>query len=150
MINNKETQSEAMLPEFAKVLNGETTSVEDKDPDVSTFEIPGHNILLRPLHVQEKTKSGIILAPKTTYDAQYLMNVCKVLKLGRTAYTQDIFKDSGPYCKEGDYILIPKLSGQKVCYKSTPLVLLACDKVLAVIADPSDIDPHFNLNTTAY
>lgn len=145
MINTK-TSEETFNPDFDKVINGETTPMDYPDPDTNGFRIMGHNLLLRALHVEGKTKGGIILSSKTSHDISYLMNVCKVLKVGPTAYTQEIFKDSGPYCKEGDYILIPRLSGQKVKFKGVPLTILACDKVLAVIDNPMDIDSHFNLS----
>lgn len=145
MINTR-TQEQGLNADFDKVINGETTSVEVPDPDITGFTLTGHNLLLRPLHIEGKTKSGIILASKTHHDIAYLMNVCKVLSVGPTAYTQDIFEKSGPFCKVGDYVLIPRLSGQKVKYKGYPLTILACDKILAVIDNPQDIDPHFNLS----
>jgi co-chaperonin GroES (HSP10) len=125
--------------------NEETTELNHKDPDVSGFHVPGHNLVLRPIHIEGKTKGGIILADKTQHDIAYLMNVCKVLKIGKTAYTQEMFKDTGPWCKVGDYVLIPRISGQKIKWQGTPLTLLGCDKILAVLDNPRDIDPNFNL-----
>ena len=123
-----------------------STPVDAPDPDITGFNITGYNIVLRPLHVEGKTKGGIILATKTQQDVQYLMNVCKVLKLGPRAYVQDLFKETGPWCKEGDYVLIPKIGGQKILYKGTPITIIPCDRVIAVLDDPKDIDPNFNIS----
>lgn len=128
-------------------INTETTSINDPDPDLSGFHVPNHTVILRPLHVEGKTKGGVILASKTHHDISYLMNICKVLKLGDRAYKQDLFSESGPWCKEGDYVLIPRLGGQKIKYQGTPITMIACDKILAVIDDPSSVDPNFNIST---
>lgn len=125
-----------------------STNVDDPDPDIKGFNITGHNLVLRPLHVEGKTKGGIILASKTQQDIQYLMNVCKVLKLGPRAYVQDMFKETGPWCKEGDFVLIPKIGGQKILFKGTPLTIIPCDRVIAVLDNPKDVDPNFNISTS--
>lgn len=147
MISTTTSDDNVFTEDFQKIVHGETTSNTIPDPDVTGFKLCGHNLLLRPLHIEGKTKGGIIIASRTQHDIAYLMNVCKVLKIGPTAYTQDIFEKSGPFCQEGDFILIPRLAGQKVKYKGVPLTILSCDKVLAVIDNPQDIDPHFNLGS---
>lgn len=129
------------------ITNQETTSVNDADPDLSGFSVPNHCIVVRPLHVEGKTKGGVILTGKTHHDLSYLMNVCKVLKLGDRAYKQELFEETGPWCKPGDYVLIPRLGGQKIKYQGTPITLISCDKILAVVDDPSSVDPNFNIST---
>jgi co-chaperonin GroES (HSP10) len=133
--------------EEMSILDEDTTSLESPDPDLSKERIPNHSIVVRPVHIVGKTKSGVILPSKTKHDIAYLTNVCKVLKLGDTAYTQEMFEKTGPWCKEGDYVLIPKLSGQKIKFKGIPLILISCDKVLWVLGNPEDVDPNFNIST---
>ena len=127
------------------VIDESKTDLEHK-VDVSDFHITGWNILVRPVKVSNKTKGGIILAEQTRDDVQYLNNVCEVLKLGPLAYkTSDLFKETGPWCKEGDYVIIPKNAGQKLLYKQTPVTLIKCDSVLGVIDDPTVTDPTYNI-----
>ncbi len=128
-------------------INDESTPIDSSDPDLSGFHIMNHCIVLRPVHVEGKTQGGVILASKTHQDISYLTNVCKVLKLGSKAYTQDMFDDTGPWCKEGDFVLIPRLGGQKIKYQGVPLTLLSCDKVLAVLDDPKILDNTYNIST---
>lgn len=128
-------------------INDDTTSIEDEDPDITGFNITGHRLLLRPLHIEGKTKGGVLLATKTQHDLSYLMNVCKVLALGPRAYKQDMFEDTGPWCQPGDYVLIPRLSGQKIKFKGVPLTMISCDQILAVLDNPKDVDPNFNIST---
>jgi len=112
--------------------------------DTSGFNITGYNILVQPTKVDEKTKGGIYIPDEAKDDINYLNNICLVLALGPTAYTQEGF-NGVPYCKVGDYVLIPKNSGTKILLRGVPVVLVACDRVLAVVDDPATIDPKFNI-----
>lgn len=133
-----------MVEQLSKI-NSDKSSNKEKDPDITGFKITGHNLLVRPIQVEGKTKSGLILTDSTREDIAYLMNICKVLDVGPTAYTQSCFEKSGPWCKKGDYVLIPKTSGQKIMFKGFPLTLVSCDKVLAVVEDPTTIDVNYNI-----
>ena len=126
------------------ILSEATTGVDTPDPDLSGFKVCGWQVVLRPLHIDSKTKGGIILTDSLKDDANCLMNVCKVLKLGSLCYTQEGFQGE-KWCKEGDYVLIPKLTGQKISYKGYPITIVNCDRIIAVLEDPQDIDPNFNL-----
>lgn len=126
------------------ILNVESTSVNDKDPDLTGFEIHGINILVRPVHVEAKTKGGILLTDKLQDDASYLTNVGKVLAIGSLAYTQEEFGGES-WCKVGDYVLLPKLAGNKIKYKGVPLIIVGCNKVMATLDDPKTVDMNFNL-----
>lgn len=135
-----------MVQELSKT-NTETTPIDAEDPDLTDFIVHNHMIVVRPLHVEGKTKGGLYLAGKTQHDLSYLMNVCKVLKLGKRAYVQDKFEDTGPWCEVGDYVLLPRLGGQKIKFKGVPLTLISCDQVMATIQNPADVDPNFNIST---
>jgi co-chaperonin GroES (HSP10) len=129
----------------------ETTEITQPDPDTSGFKLVGHNLLLKPVHIAAKTKGGLLLANKTQHDLSYLINICKVLEVGPTAYTQELFKHPEtqeviPWCAKGDYVLIPRLGGQKIKFKGTPLTIISCDRVIAVLENPADIDPNFNIS----
>lgn len=131
--------------EALSILNTETTPHDSKDPDLTEFDIKGWNLVVRPVHVEGKTKGGIILTDKTQGDASYLMNVGKVLKMGTQCFTQEDIFNGERWCEVGDYVLIPKLTGQKVKYKGVPLTIISCDRIIATIKDPKDIDPNFNI-----
>jgi co-chaperonin GroES (HSP10) len=133
-------------------LNDDTTSIDDKDPDISGLHILGHQLLLRPVSVDDKTSSGMAIPKKTQHDVAYLMNVCKVLAMGPMAYTQDVFKhpetgETVPYCKVGDFVMVPRLGGQKIKYKGVPLTIISCDRPMLRVDNPREIDPNFNIST---
>lgn len=128
------------------IVNTEKSSVNDPilKPDELGFKITGHNLVLQPVEVEEVTKSGIILTAQTIDDVKYLNNVCRVVQKGSLAYTQDAFKGE-VWCEVGDYVLIPKNSGQKFLLGGIPAIIISCDKVLATIDDPAVVDPRYNL-----
>ena len=80
------------------------TDAEEKvDPKVLP-ELPGFNLLIRPVSVKSETKGGILLPNSTKEDMAYLTTVGKVLAVGDLAY-KDVDKfPSGAWCKEGDYV----------------------------------------------
>lgn len=130
---------------FLQNLEDEHTSEINQKVDISGFKTMGHNLLLRPISHEKKTRHGIILTDKTSNDMTYLTNVCEVISMGPTAYTQEMFDKSGPWCEVGDFVVIPKLSGFKIKYKGVPLIVISCDKIVGVVKDPNDLDPTFNL-----
>jgi co-chaperonin GroES (HSP10) len=127
------------------VLDDDKADLNATDPDIEGFHLKGHNILVMPVKVSNKTKYGVHLSDNTKDDVQYLTNMGKVLSFGPRAYVQDIYQESGPACKVGDYVLIPKLAGQKIKYKGVTLTIVPCDRVIAVIDDPKDFDPNFTI-----
>lgn len=130
------------------VLDKETSDIDLPDPDLSGFHLKGWNILVRPVTVKDKIalKGGksLFIPGSTSDDINYLSNVCKVLKVGSLAFTQEGFQGQ-VWCKEGDFVLLPKLTGTKIKYKNVSLNMIACDRVLAVIDDPKEIDPNFQI-----
>lgn len=123
----------------------ETTPLEMQDPDLEGLKIPNHCLVLRPIKIGKKTKQNVILPDSTHSDVSYLTNVCKVLKLGDRAYKQEMFNESGPWCKVGDFVVIDRFEGRKVRFKGIPLTLLSCDRIIAILDNPEDIDPIYNI-----
>jgi len=126
------------------ILDETKTKMSEGPVDFSGFNLQGWNILVQPTKVDEKTKGGIILPDEARDDVAYLNNVALVLAVGPMAYTQEAFKGVA-WCKPGDYVLLPKNSGTKILLRGVPVLLIACDRVLAVIDDPATIDPKFNI-----
>jgi hypothetical protein len=69
------------------------TDAEVPDPEVLP-EIPGYNILVRPVSVKSETKGGIILPDSLKSDMAYLTTVGRVLRVGNLAYADDKFQRS--------------------------------------------------------
>lgn len=131
-------------------MGNAVNAVEDQDtshlpdPDLSGLKLPGWGIIARQVAYKEKTDSGLYLAPKFNEDAKYLNYVAKVLKVGDMAYNdKEVWGE--PWCKEGDYVVFPRLAAERFEYDGIPLVLLGEKAVLFTVDDPSKINVKFGL-----
>jgi co-chaperonin GroES (HSP10) len=101
----------------------------------------GWRLLLLPVKLEEKTKGGVYLTDDTISMAQIAGNVCKVLKVGPSAYNdKDRFPD-GPWCKEGDWVVITKYAGSRLYIDGGELRIVNDDEVIAQVDDPLSILP---------
>jgi len=117
---------------------------EIEDPEVLP-ELPGFNVLVRPVSVKNQTKGGILLPDSTRDDMAYLTTVGKVLALGDLAYLDKDKFPVGAWCTVGDYVCYGKHAGTKLVYKGVRLILLFDDQITMKVGDPKDLDPTFNL-----
>jgi co-chaperonin GroES (HSP10) len=63
-----------------------------------------------------------------------------VLKLGVDAYKDEKRFPSGPYCKEGDWVIFRAYSGTRVKIHDKEFRLINDDTVEAVVEDPRGIE----------
>ena len=101
----------------------------------------GYRMLVRPWSGQAKTKGGVILTDETVEESQITTNICKVLKTGSLCYKDKERYPDGPWCKEGDWVIITRYSGSRVKIDGGELRIVNEDEILAVVDDPRDILP---------
>jgi len=65
--------------------------------------------------------------------------VLYVLKMGTEAYADTTKFPNGPWCKEGDFVLIRTYSGTRFKINGTEFRLLNDDQIEAVVEDPRGI-----------
>jgi len=115
---------------------------EKKKQELEKIPQPcGFRIVLFPLKLDSKTSSGIHLTDETIDQAQITTNICKVLRIGSEAYKDKERFPTGPWCQEGDWVLITKYSGSRIQIEGGELRIINDDEVLAVLDDPRDILP---------
>ena len=98
----------------------------------------GYHILVAIPEIEAKYESGIIKADSTMHYEEVLSTVFFVVKLGPDAYKGELFK-SGPWCKEGDFILARPNSGTRLKIHGREFRLINDDSVEAVVDDPRGI-----------
>ena len=98
----------------------------------------GDPILVAIPEIEEKYDSGIIKADSTKHFEEVLSTVFFVVKLGPDAYKGERFT-SGPWCKEGDFILARPNSGTRLKIHGREFRLINDDSVEAVVDDPRGI-----------
>lgn len=102
-------------------------------------EPSGYRILCAVPDVEEKTAGGIYKADTTMQYEELTTPVLFVLKIGPDAYKDEKRFPSGPWCKEGDFILTRPMAGSRVKIHGREFRLLNDDAVEAVVEDPRGI-----------
>ena len=98
----------------------------------------GYHILVAIPEIEEKYESGLIKADTTKHFEEVLSTVFFVVKLGPDAYKGERFT-SGPWCKEGDFILARPNSGTRLKIHGREFRLINDDSVEATVDDPRGI-----------
>ena len=99
----------------------------------------GWRIAILPYRGAEKTKGGIVLADETQKKTQ-LATVCGyVLRMGDLAYADEGKFPTGPWCKEGDWIVFGRYAGARIPIDGGEIRFINDDEVLGVLKDPEDI-----------
>ena len=101
----------------------------------------GWRMVLFPLKLKEKTKGGLLLTDETVEQSQITTNICKVLKMGALCYKDENKFPTGPWCKEGDWVLITRYAGSRIRIDGGELRIINDDEILATVDDPRDILP---------
>jgi len=136
-------------PHLGGAIPGGEWYSEMEVPDPSPLPEPALNyIVVRPVNVKGKTKSGNIVLPDSTKDdLDYMTTVGRVLVMGPRACNDAEIWGIGnrlfPACTVGDWVCYDKYSGTKFIYKGVKLLLMLDRQVLMKITTPEDIDPWF-------
>jgi len=101
----------------------------------------GFRLVILPLMLKKKTEAGLHLTDETIEQAQITTNICKILKVGPDAYKDKERFPNGPWCKEGDWVIIAKYAGSRITIEGGELRIINDDEILATIDDPRDILP---------
>ena len=103
-------------------------------------EPKGYKILIAMPGSEEKTEGGIIKATVTRQLEEVGAMYGMVLKLGPDAYADKKRFPNGPYCKEGELILMRSYSGTRFKIHGKEFRLINDDSVEAVIDDPRGLE----------
>lgn len=118
------------------------TAILDKSAEEKATQLPipsGWHILITLPEAEEKYESGLIKADETRRFEEVLATVFFVVRLGPDAYTDKTKFPTGPWCKEGDFILARPNSGTRLKIHGREFRLINDDTVEAVVQDPRGI-----------
>lgn len=102
-------------------------------------EPKGYRILCAVPHVEDEYDGGIIKAEDTKKIEEQTTVVLFVVKLGDLAYKDKDRFPTGPWCKEGDFVLTRPYSGTRVVIHGREFRIINDDTVEAVVEDPRGI-----------
>jgi len=102
-------------------------------------EPSGYHILVTIPESEDTYESGLIKADETRRFEEALATVFFVIKMGPDCYNDTTKFPTGPWCKEGDFILARPNSGTRLKIHGREFRLINDDTVEAVVADPRGI-----------
>ena len=127
-------------------LNGKTLKSAPAEPEVPIEErakmLPdpsGYRILCGIPDVEDQTEGGIFKADMTKQFEELTTPVLFVIKIGPDAFKDEKRFPSGPWCKEGDFILTRPHAGSRVKIHGREFRIINDDSVEAVVEDPRGI-----------
>lgn len=116
----------------------EISAVEVSKRKASQLPTPsGYRMLVVLPEVKQKTDGGIIRPDELRQKEQQASTLAFVLKQGPDCYTDATRFPNGPWCKEGDWVLIRAYAGSKVKIHGKEFRLINDDTVEAVVEDPT-------------
>ena len=121
-------------PEDSTVLPETAEQKAKQLPDPS-----GYRILCALPDIESKYDSGIVKADITMHHEELLTTVLFVLKMGPDCYKDEKRFPSGPWCKEGDFILVRPHAGTRVKIHGREFRIINDDSVEGVVEDPRGI-----------
>lgn len=127
-------------------VDGKVLNAPPKEPEVPledrAKQLPdpaGYRILCGIPDIEEKTAGGIFKSDETMKFEELTTPVLFVLKIGPDAFKDTTRFPSGPWCKEGDFILTRPHAGSRVKIHGREFRLINDDSVEAVVEDPRGI-----------
>ncbi len=102
-------------------------------------EPAGYHMLVALPEMEETYESGIIKADSTKHFEEVLSTVFFVVKLGPDCYTDKEKFPTGPWCKQGDFVLARPNSGTRLKIHGREFRIINDDTVEAVVQDPRGI-----------
>jgi co-chaperonin GroES (HSP10) len=121
-------------PNEATVLPETAEERAKQVPDPS-----GYRILCAIPEIEGSYESGILKADTVVKYEELLTTVLFVVKLGPDCYKDTSRFPSGPWCKQGDFILVRPHAGTRVKIHGREFRIINDDSVEGVVDDPRGI-----------
>ena len=122
-----------------EAVKGNETETEEASVATQLPVPQGYKILIALPEAEETTEGGIIIADQTRRIEETASIVGFVLKLGPDCYKDEKRFPNGPYCEEGDFIIMRSYSGTRMKIHGKEFRLINDDTVEAVVRDPTGI-----------
>lgn len=122
--------------------NPDAATVLPETPEQKAKQLPdpsGYRILCAIPEIDDKFESGILKADITQHHEELLTTVLFVLKLGPDCYKDESRFPSGPWCKQGDFVLVRPHTGSRIKIHGREFRIINDDSVEGVVEDPRGI-----------
>lgn len=123
-------------PQIVGSVNFSATA-EEKATQLPTPS--GWRILCAIPEADKEFDSGIAKSDETLRIEETLTTVLFVVKLGPDCYTDKTRYPSGPWCKEGDFILVRPNAGSRLVIHGREFRMINEDSIEGIVLDPRGI-----------
>jgi len=127
----------ATNPDNPQIIGSVNKTAEEKARQLP--KPSGYHILCAVPEVEEEYDSGIIKADETVRFEEILTTVLFVVELGPDCYVDKTKFPTGPWCKNGDFVLVRPNSGSRLVIHGKDFRLINDDSVEGVVQDPRGI-----------
>ena len=120
---------------------GDVSTIPDS-PERKAKQVPdpsGYRILCGIPNIEETYDGGILKSDMTMQHEELLTTVLFVIKMGPDCYKDKERFPSGPWCKEGDFILVRPHAGTRLKIHGQEFRIINDDSVEGVVEDPRGI-----------
>lgn len=119
----------------------EVVQYSDEEPQVATQlpEPTGYRILVALPEVEEKTDAGIYITDERRQAETVASIVGFVMKVGPDAYKDPKRFPTGPWCNEGDWVVMRAYSGTRIRIHGKEFRIINDDSVESVVQDPRGV-----------
>ena len=134
--------SDLILPQEGLVLPPGVKSPESQTHEQKAKQLPqpmGYKMLVAIPEVEEKFESGLVKADITMHAEEVTTVVAFVISMGPDCYKDTSKFPTGPWCKEGDFVILRAYSGTRIKVHGKEFRLINDDSVEAVVEDPRGI-----------
>ena len=118
------------------------SAILNKPAEEKAKQLPqpsGYHILCAIPDVEEEFDNGIIKADTTIHYEELLTTVLFVVSLGPDCYLDKTRFPSGPWCKQGDFVLVRPNSGSRLIIHGREFRMINDDSVEGIVDDPRGI-----------
>ena len=99
-------------------------------------EPKGYRVLIAIPEITQKTEGGVFIPDQLRNAEETASLIGYVLKVGSEAYADASRFPTGPWCKEGDFVIFRSYSGTRFKVHGKEFRLINDDPVEAVVEDP--------------
>jgi co-chaperonin GroES (HSP10) len=99
----------------------------------------GYRILCAIPEIEKEFDSGLVKAESTVHYEEVLTTVLFVITMGPDCYKDPARFPTGPWCKEGDFVLVRPNAGTRVIIHGREFRIINDDSVEAVVDEPRGI-----------
>ena len=126
-------------PDSPQVVGAINFNATNEEKATQRPKPSGYRILCAIPEIEKEYDNGIVKADSTVRNEEVLTTVLFVVELGPDCYKDATRFPSGPWCKQGDFILVRPNSGTRLKIHGQEFRLLNDDSVEAVVQDPRGV-----------